>query len=156
MGAGMKRYVLILMLLFSTAAISATVKWTDENGNVHYSDQPPPVGVKTQAVRSSETQSNKSQVNDAAKENVGSYSLMDKPGGQGQINNVDAVPYLTDGGRARYREFLAHANPRAFVVCQNGTFRIVYGDRAHSSALREQDGNCELYAIDDEVVWRGR
>lgn len=78
------------------------------------------------------------------------------PDSQSRISDVGSVPYLTDAGRAHYREFLAHANPRAFVVCQNGAFSITYGDGTHAAALKNQTTGCQLYALDDEVVWKGK
>ncbi|HEX5337265.1 MAG TPA: DUF4124 domain-containing protein [Gallionella sp.] len=42
----MKKHLLLLLLLASAPAVAALSKWVDENGEVHYSDQPP-VNVKT-------------------------------------------------------------------------------------------------------------
>jgi hypothetical protein len=48
----MPKYLfLMLMLMLVTANASAAIsKWVDSNGQVHYSDQPPP-NVKTQSIR---------------------------------------------------------------------------------------------------------
>jgi hypothetical protein len=48
----MKKHLLILLLLSSAPAVAALNKWVDESGAVHYSDQPPPVSVKAQTLRS--------------------------------------------------------------------------------------------------------
>lgn len=72
------------------------------------------------------------------------------------INDVGAVPYLTDGGRARYREFLALPSPRAFIVCQDRTFSITHGKGTHAEIAKGQKEGCELYALDNEVVWKGK
>lgn len=47
----MKRYLIILLLLSSTTAFAALNKWVDEEGKVHYSDQPPPPNVKATTLR---------------------------------------------------------------------------------------------------------
>ncbi|MDZ4200925.1 MAG: DUF4124 domain-containing protein [Gallionella sp.] len=44
----MKRYLPLLLLLFSAASFAALNKWVDENGKVHYSDQPAPASAKSQ------------------------------------------------------------------------------------------------------------
>lgn len=42
----MKKYLVILLVLFTGNAFAVLNKWVDEKGNVHYSDQPPPANVK--------------------------------------------------------------------------------------------------------------
>jgi len=42
----MIRYVALALFLFIPPAWADLYKWTDENGKVHYSDQPPPGDVK--------------------------------------------------------------------------------------------------------------
>jgi len=45
----MKEFMLIFLMLTTTSAFAALSKWVDANGQVHYSDTPPPnaEGVKT-------------------------------------------------------------------------------------------------------------
>src|SRR5437867_4192041 len=45
-GESMIRYVALALCLFIPTAWGDLYKWTDENGKVHYSDQPPPGDVK--------------------------------------------------------------------------------------------------------------
>ncbi len=40
------RTFLIVMLLLPAFALAGTYKWVDKNGNVHYSDTPPPEGAE--------------------------------------------------------------------------------------------------------------
>jgi len=75
------------------------------------------------------------------------------------IDDVGAVPYLNDRGKMRYREFLAHSKPRAFVVVKDGSFTIAYGgndplDAAMQSCRRQSHDDCEPYAVNDKVVWK--
>ena len=44
----MKKILLILLMLAGTNAYAGINKWVDADGKVHYSDQPPPVNVKSQ------------------------------------------------------------------------------------------------------------
>ena len=48
----MKNFLLLLLMLFSANTFAALNKWVDANGKVHYSDQPPPVNVKAETLRS--------------------------------------------------------------------------------------------------------
>jgi hypothetical protein len=76
--------------------------------------------------------------------------------GFSQIDNVDAVPYLTDGGRARYKEFLTQPSPRAFVICPDGRFSRIHAENNATLAkvLLTRDNGCEPYVINDAVVWK--
>lgn len=48
----MKKFLtMLLLLLTSTTAFAALNKWVDEEGKVHYSDQPPPPNVKAETLR---------------------------------------------------------------------------------------------------------
>lgn len=48
----MNKYLLILLVLSSANAFAGLNKWVDENGKVHYSDQPPPANVTAKTLRS--------------------------------------------------------------------------------------------------------
>jgi hypothetical protein len=79
------------------------------------------------------------------------------PSGYADIADDSAVPYLNDKGRALYARFLAHDLPRAFVIGQNGWANDGYGGydpaaRALAECAR-RNPNCQLYAVDDAVVW---
>jgi hypothetical protein len=86
------------------------------------------------------------------------------------LESVDAVPYLREGGRQAYADFLGRMTPRAFAIAPNGAFGFaapakpaayVRQDRFDpiESALarcnRRGAGQCRLYAVDGRVVWRG-
>ncbi|MFZ5502659.1 MAG: DUF4124 domain-containing protein [Pseudomonadota bacterium] len=49
----MKIYLSALLMMLCAHAFAATSKWVDENGKVHYSDQPPPPNVTAKILRSS-------------------------------------------------------------------------------------------------------
>lgn len=49
----MKKFLLILLILTSMNAFADLKKWTDADGKVHYSDQPPPANVKAKTLRTS-------------------------------------------------------------------------------------------------------
>jgi hypothetical protein len=77
--------------------------------------------------------------------------------GYAQLDNVAAVPYLTEAGRSRYQEFLKHPSPRAFVICPDGRFSTLYGGRAGvERELRTRVSGCEPYVVNDAVVWKDK
>ena len=50
----MNKYLLLIsLMLASTNALAAISKWVDSNGQMHYSDTPPPPNVKKKSLRSS-------------------------------------------------------------------------------------------------------
>jgi len=76
--------------------------------------------------------------------------------GFARLDDVAAVPYLTQAGRSRYREFLVHPSPRAFVVCPDGRFSTIYGGTAGvARELDRRPSGCEPYVVNDAVVWKG-
>jgi hypothetical protein len=48
----MGKFLLILLILASANAFADVNKWVDNQGRVHYSDQPPPPDVRAEALRS--------------------------------------------------------------------------------------------------------
>jgi hypothetical protein len=52
----MNRYLLFFMLLCCTNTFAAISKWVDADGQVHYSDEPPPSNVKQKMLRADDTQ----------------------------------------------------------------------------------------------------
>ncbi len=82
------------------------------------------------------------------------------------IDDVDAVPYLNDRGRAGYREWLTKGTPRAFALAPNGSWAFSNGlkgrdpdappdpnERALWSCARLAGMACRLYAVNNVVVW---
>jgi len=76
--------------------------------------------------------------------------------GFADIDDVGAVPISAEG-QARYRHYLTLPSPKAFVVLENGGWRMVWKDaEAMTKALdfcARQGKACWLYAVDDRVVW---
>ncbi len=67
----MKNYLLILLLLSSTSAFAALNKWIDANGQVQYSDGPPPANIKAKTIHSdSAATQSASSVPDTSKSNT--------------------------------------------------------------------------------------
>lgn len=75
------------------------------------------------------------------------------------IEDVAKVPYLSEKGRALYRAFLAKPLPRVFVIAPDGTAAVF--DRGFDPLRRALDAcsarvtGCQVYALDNDVVWRG-
>lgn len=77
------------------------------------------------------------------------------------VDNVDAVPFVRQNGRDAYRTFLTRSQPRAFAVGTSGAWSWAEeGDdpaaRALESCQRDSGKPCQLYAVDDYVVWAGQ
>ncbi len=74
------------------------------------------------------------------------------------VDDVARVPYLDDHGRAVYRTFLTRPlAPRVFVVSPNGSLAAAIGGfdpiaRALAACGRNAAG-CQVYAVDESVVW---
>ena len=75
------------------------------------------------------------------------------------VDLVDAVPLLTDSGRAGYSRFLqVGLRPRAFALNMNGDWAWNAGEGAADNALAACEVHglpCQLYAVDEEVVMPG-
>jgi dienelactone hydrolase len=72
------------------------------------------------------------------------------------LDDVTAVPYLNDAGRAVYRKFLADPLPRAFVLSPVGLSEHSDGFDPLATALRNCRAHypgCAPYAVDNDIVW---
>lgn len=77
------------------------------------------------------------------------------------VENVSAVPFLTDKGRSGYRDYLAKSTPRAFAISGTGAWSWAEeGDdpaaRALASCQKNSPLPCQLYSVDQDVVWVDR
>jgi dienelactone hydrolase len=74
------------------------------------------------------------------------------------IDDVNAVPYIGDKGRALYQQFLADPLPRMFVITPNGgaaSFHRGFDPLERAlQACRAGHADCQVYAVDHDVVWR--
>ena len=92
--------------------------------------------------------------------------LMPPASGYADINDVQQVPFLDQRGREVYQLWLTRSGPRAFVVAEDGFVWQSWGtppdpNLPRDPALRALQGcynhgakNCQLYAVDDAVVYR--
>src|SRR5882724_2671272 len=48
--SAMRKVLLLLLVLASASALAQVHRWVDDKGTVHYSDSPPPAGVKSTTV----------------------------------------------------------------------------------------------------------
>jgi dienelactone hydrolase len=74
------------------------------------------------------------------------------------VDNIAAVPFLTDKGRTGYRDYLSKSAPRAFALSPTGAWSWAEegddpSDRALASCQKNSSTACKLYAIDNDVVW---
>jgi hypothetical protein len=78
------------------------------------------------------------------------------------------VPHLNEGQQAEYQAFLTHPLPRAFAISDDGHFAMAWSstspdptmpadpkDRALIGCKRFAGRDCQLYVVDNEIVYRG-
>jgi len=73
------------------------------------------------------------------------------------LEDRSAIPYINDAGRQNYQKFLDCKKPRAFVIAPDGAWDIACRGndplkRAMDACSKDHKG-CQLYAVDDDVVW---
>lgn len=86
--------------------------------------------------------------------------------GYAAIDDVDALPYLSDRGRQAYREYLASPTPKAFAISTQGHWWSAVSlqgrdptlpsdptERALAGCERSAKQACKLYAVNGSVVW---
>jgi hypothetical protein len=86
--------------------------------------------------------------------------------GFANINDVDAIPFISDRGREGYREWLTKSTPRAFVISDAGRWISTWGinpqnpeepkdpaERALQRCAKVNNAPCKLYAVNGAVVW---
>jgi hypothetical protein len=84
-----------------------------------------------------------------------------------RLEDVDAVPYLSDRGREIYRAYLTKATPKAFAIAETGRLHSSWGarpanpsdpidvsERALSICAKANNAPCKLYAVGNVVVWQ--
>ncbi len=79
------------------------------------------------------------------------------------INDVASVPYIDERGKQGYKKFLEKPLPRAFAISPVGVWWVVYGGmrsigevkRLALKGCQKHTSVCFLYAVNDEVVWKG-
>lgn len=74
------------------------------------------------------------------------------------IDDLNAVPHLTDKGRNGYRDYLTKSAPRAFALSGSGAWSWAEeGDdpasRAVAACQKHSKLPCQLYSVDNDVVW---
>ena len=82
------------------------------------------------------------------------------------IDDVDAIPYLSDRGRQDYRSWLSMPTPKAFAISSTGFYYYTSGlkpkdttlpvdpnERAVMGCERNAKVACKLYAVNGSVVW---
>lgn len=76
--------------------------------------------------------------------------------GYAAIDDIAAVPFLSEAQRAEYRMFLATPLPRAFALGATGAATASGGFDPAAAAMAtcwRKTKFCELYAVDKTVVW---
>jgi dienelactone hydrolase len=77
-----------------------------------------------------------------------------------KVDDIEAVPFLSENGRRAYQEYLTKMTPRAFAVSPSGAWTWAEegedpDGRALATCTAKSTEPCRLYSIDDYVVWNG-
>lgn len=83
-------------------------------------------------------------------------SAIPPPSHYASIDDATALPYLGDQGAPYYSKFLAKPLPRAFAIglTSASSYSGGFDPRAQAmKACQQRTRNCQLYAVDNEVVW---
>ena len=98
-------------------------------------------------------------------------SVRSKPGRNPVDPSLAAVkpPFLNEGQQAEYQVFLTRSIPRAFAIADNGHFAMAWSTtpldktlpsdpsaRALASCRRMSGRECQLYLVDNEIVYGAR
>lgn len=78
-----------------------------------------------------------------------------------QVDDIEAVPFLSENGRRAYADYLTKMTPRAFAVSPSGAWTWAEeGEAPEARALATCSAKstepCKLYSVDDYVVWNGQ
>ena len=85
-----------------------------------------------------------------------------EPTGFAGLAEIDRLPTWSEPVRVQYVTFLATLSPRAFALSPDGTYWAWQSgnENAVRGALQrcnQRAGQaCQLYAVDDDVVWPGK
>ena len=77
-----------------------------------------------------------------------------------RVDDIDAVPFLSEHGKRAYRDYLTKMTPRAFAVSPSGAWTWAEegedpDGRALATCSAKSTEPCRLYSVDDYVVWTG-
>jgi dienelactone hydrolase len=75
-----------------------------------------------------------------------------------KVDDVAAVPFLSENGKRAYADYLTKMTPRAFAVSASGAWCWAEeGEAPEARALAtcsaKSDKPCRLYSVDEHVVW---
>ncbi|MDN4036378.1 dienelactone hydrolase family protein [Massilia sp. YIM B02443] len=78
--------------------------------------------------------------------------------GFARVDDVAAVPFLSENGRRAYSDYLTKMTPRAFAVSPSGAWTWAEegedpDGRALATCSAKSKEPCRLYSVDDYVVW---
>jgi dienelactone hydrolase len=76
------------------------------------------------------------------------------------IDDVSAVPFVSETGRKAYRDYLTKLTPRAFAVSAGGAWTWAEegedpAGRALATCNARSSQPCQLYSMDEHIVWKG-
>ena len=76
------------------------------------------------------------------------------------LEDTEAIPHLGAAGRAGYKDYLGKSSPRAFAISSSGAWSWAEdgddpAERALATCQKYSRSSCQLYSVDNEIVWGG-
>lgn len=133
----MNKYLLFLLILTSANALAVVSKWVDANGQVHYSDQPPPPDAQSKTLRQmTDTQGSASVSGVAAPKTLAEKEAELK---KAQKEKKEAA------GKAAQKQAAAEAQQASCAAAQQNLRALQQGTR-----MVEIDAKGEQSYVDDK------
>ena len=136
--------------------------FTDPEGAFGHSG----VSILGNAISANETKLSAGQNSTPSKSSAGGIRPRNLQVETADLNDVEAVPYISDKGQELYRKYLGVKGSRAFAISSGGASAYSSGSGSVDAAFGRDPSEravakcsgvsktpCKLYAVDDRVVW---
>ncbi len=144
--------LILLLLSISCAQAGKVYKWTDENGNVHYGESPPPEEIKNQEMSISNTKKGDAQCCSLVRQLVdrmlvrrsSNYSKKFDPLFQSNEFNVEELNNFVGqkaASRTRGRSRHSNVSHSAYTTCMNAGFKFCRESEFSSLVNSNKSGN---------------
>ena len=137
----MNKYLLLFLILVSANAFPALTKWVDADGQVHYSDVPPPPNANAKIMRSSTTSPRSSEDSTAASAPAAQKSIAER---EAELKKAQQAKKEA-GEKAAKKQAEDDANKASCATLKQNLRALQEGVR-----MMELDDNGNRFILDDE------
>jgi hypothetical protein len=144
----MKYFLAMALLLISFNSYAELHKWVDANGNVHYSDTPPPPGVKVETIRTHVSPGNPSKFEKSFTEQAADINKANKKMEEAAKSEADkqkeAQAKQQSCEEARNRLMTLKTAPRIATVNDKGE-RTIMDDASRQKQIEQANTAVSKY-----------